>query len=588
MLVTLVTAAFAALVQAAPSQTVAAARLDVPVRRERAAPDSLRALRSAHRAQDLFEFIRRQYMPREYGVGSHRCDVHVGRWCIWNDETNDRKAPAEAPRVIEARVKLLAVLDSVGTQFPGDEWTAAQQVRYLIEQKRFADAVRIANRCTASGSAYRCQAFAGVALHDSGAVHGADSTFRLALAAMPDSVRCRWTDISLLIDDDLADHYSKADCAGRRALEAEFWSLTNPLYLRDHDFRNEFLARVARTDMMQESRTPLGSPRESAFRETALRYGYDTWFVRDDPPTGSMAEPSVAGYREGGAGYNFVPSYDVFSSPAALTSDDWDLSLHSARTIYAPAYARRFLPLEHEQIALFRRADSAIVVAAYDVSKDTLFLRDTLEAGIFTAAVSGTRIAEPRGLVKMLASPRDVLTTKGGWGPMILSLELLDDSTRTAARLRYGVTPPLDVGRVSVSDLLMFTPPGGDASPHTLAEVTPLMLHDLHVSASEPLGVFWETYGVRPEGESIAVSLTIERIKEGWARRAAERLHLATPFSPMRVQWQELPSQSEHVASRSMTIDLSKLDPGRYELRLTVSPRGEPAVVTKREIFIDR
>ena len=160
MLISLVTAAFAAFVevaQVAPSQTVAAATALVPAPRERSAPDSLRALRSARRAQNTFEFIRRQYMPHEYGVGNHHCDVQVGRWCVWNDETNDRKAPAEAPRVIEARVKLLALLDSVGAQFPGDEWVAAQQVRYLIEQKRYADAVRVANRCTASGSAYRCQ-----------------------------------------------------------------------------------------------------------------------------------------------------------------------------------------------------------------------------------------------------------------------------------------------------------------------------------------------------------------------------------------------------------------------------------------------
>ena len=586
MLIPLLTAAFAAL--AASSQTVAFAPGDVATREQRSAPDSLRALRTAKRAQDGFEFIRRQYLPHEYGVGSHHCDVQVGRWCIWNDESNDRKAPPEAPRVIEARTKLLALLDSVGTQFPGDEWIAAQQVRYLIEAKRFADAVRVADRCTANGSTYRCRTFAGIALHDSGAVYAADSAFGVAAAAMPDSVRCRFTDISLLVDDALADRYQHADCAARRDIEAEFWSLTTPLFLRDRDFRNEFFARVARTDMVQNSRTPMGSPREDAFRETAIRYGYDTWFVRGDPPIGSMDEAPVAGYREGGSGFNFVPSYDVFASPATLSAEDWDLQLHSARTIYAPAYARRFRSLERRQIALFRRGDSALVVAAYDASGDTLFQRDTLEAGLFTLAVSGTHIAQPVGVVKMLASPREVLSTTSAWSPMVVSLELLDDATRSAARLRYGVTPPLDIGRVSVSDLLMFTPPSGDAAPHTLTDVLPLMLHDLHVSAKEPLGVFWETYGVRAEGETIAVALTIERIKEGWARRAAERLHLATPFSPVHVRWQEMPNQANHIASRTMTLDLSKLDPGRYEISLTLSPRGEPAVVTKREVLIER
>lgn len=588
MLIPLLTAAFAALFQAAPSQTVAVAPGGVSTRVQQLAPDSLRALRTARRAQDNFEFIRRQYLPHEYGIGSHACDVRIGRWCIWNEGSGARKAPPEAPRIIEARARLLVLLDSVGSQFPGDEWIAAQQIRYMIEAKRFADAIRVADRCTESGSPYRCRAFAGVAFHDSGAVYAADSAFSRALAAMPDSIRCRWTDISPLIDDDLADRYDHADCALRRAIEAEFWSITTPLYLRESDFHDEFLSRVVRTVMEENSRTPLGSPKEDAFREMALRYGDDTWFSREDAPPGSMAEPVVSGHSENGDGFNFVPRYGVFTSPASLSADDWDLQLRSARTNYAPKYAQHFRPLERRQIALFRRGDSALVVAAYDASADTLFLHDTLEAGLFTLAVNGTHIGEPRGVVKVLASPREVLTATAAWSPMLVSLELLDDSTRSAARLRYGLTPPLAVGRVSISDLLMFRPPSGDATTGTLTDVLPLMLHDLHVSAKEPLGVFWETYGVRAEGENIAVALSIERIKEGWARRAAERLHLATPFSPMHVRWQEIPNQADHVASRSMTLDLSKLDPGRYEISLTLSPRGEPAVVAKREIVIER
>src|SRR5205823_2106929 len=180
-----------------------------------------------------------------------------------------------------AREKLLAVLDTVGARFPGDEWVAAQHVRYLIEAKRYGDAVRIADRCAGSGSLYLCRAFRAVALHDSGAIAAADSAFSTAL--------------------------------------------------------------------------------------TALRYGFDTWFVRDEPPAGSMSEAAVAGYREGGAGFNFVPASSVFASPIDLHADDWDLKLRSARTNYAPAYARRFRSLDRQQVAVFRRGDSALVVATYDI-----------------------------------------------------------------------------------------------------------------------------------------------------------------------------------------------------------------------------
>ena len=588
MLFYLLAVGFAALAQGAPTQVVAASRGAPPLRASSSRVDSLRALRAARRAQESFETIRRQYLSREYGIGSHHCDVHVGRWCVWNDETNDRKAPPEAPRTIEARAQLLARLDTLAARIPGDEWIAAQRVRYLIEAKRYGDAVRAAEQCTEAGSAYRCRAYAAVALHDSGTVAAADSAFTAALAAMPDSVRCRWTDISLLIDDDVADRYQRADCAARREIEATFWRLTTPLYLRDDDFRNEFLARVTRTDMARDSRTPMGSPSEPAFRETALRYGYDTWFVRDDPPAGSMAEAPIAGYREGGSGFNFVPDYRVFLSPSSLTTDDWDLTLRSARTIYAPAYARRFRSLARRQIALFRRGDSALVVAAYDVSDDTLFARAPIEAGLFTAPIDSTRIADPRGAVERPAASRGVLTATAPWHPMVVSLELLDSASRSAVRARYAVTPSAPSGRIAISDLLIFASPGSDAQLHGLDAVLPLALHDDHVSATQPVGVFWEAYGVRSEGESFDVALQIDRIKEGWRRRAAERLHLASPFSPVKVRWQEMPNGVDRVASRAMTLDLSRLDPGRYEIRLTLTAKDELAAVATREIVVTR
>jgi hypothetical protein len=587
MLIALLAAGLAALAQGASTQ-IAAARGDPPVRASSSRVDSLRALRAAHRAQESFESVRHQYLPHEYGVGSHRCDVQVGRWCVWNDDSNDRRPPPEAPRTIEARAKLLALLDSLGSRIPGDEWIAAQRVRYLIEAKRYGDAVRAAERCSDAGSMYRCRAYAGVALHDSGAVAAADSTFQAALAAMPDSVRCQWTDISLLIDDDISDRYRRANCATRREIEASFWSLTTPLYLRDHDYRNEFLARVTRTDMARNSRTPMGSPTESAFRETALRYGYDTWFVRGDPPAGSMAEAPVAGYREGGSGFNFVPDYRVFLSPDSLSIDDWELKLHSARSIYAPAYARHFQSLARRQVALFRRGDSALVVAAYDVSDDTLFARAPIEAGLFTAPIDSTHVGEARGSVEHVALPRGVLTTAAPWHPVVVSLELLDSASRGAARARYAIAPPAAPGRIGISDLLIFTPTSPDAQLYALDAVLPLALHDDHVSASRPVGVFFETYGARPEGETFDVALQIDRIKEGWRQRAAERLHLASPFSPVKVQWQESPNGENRIASRAMTLDLSRLEPGRYEIRLTLTAKDELAAVATREIVVTR
>lgn len=589
MLNLLLAVGFVTLAQGASMQVVAASRGEPPLRASSARVDSLRALRAARRAQESFETTRRMYLPREYGIGSHHCDVRVGRWCIWNDESNDRKAPPEAPRTIEARAQLLARLDTLAARIPGDEWIAAQRVRYLIEAKRYGDAVRAAEQCTDAGSVYRCRAYAAVALHDSGTVPAADSAFTAALKAMPDSIRCRWTDISLLIDDDIADRYHHADCAARREIEATFWRLTTPLYLRDNDFRNEFLARVTRTDMARDSRTPMGSPNEPAFRETALRYGYDTWFVRDDPPAGSMAEAPIAGYREGGSGFNFVPDYRAFLSPSSLTIDDWDLKLRSARTIYAPAYARRFRPLTRRQIALFKRGDSALVVAAYDVSDDTLFTRQPLETGLFAVPVTDSiSLGEVHGTTTPNAEARGVITTMAPWGPIVVSLEVLDTKTRSAARARVGLRPPAIRDRVGISDLVIFGPSSSDSLPRRLEDALSLSIHSDHVNRNDLVGLFWETYGVLAADQRFAVRISIEPIKEGFMRRAAAKLHLATPLSPTQMQWTERPSGENGIVSRSVTLNLSQLEPGRYEIVLTVRPPDGLPLVAKREITLDR
>jgi hypothetical protein len=576
------------LTQELPAPTVLAARRDIPVRAATSPVDSIRALRSAHRAQEMFELVRRQYLPREFGAGSHRCDVRIGRWCIWNDDSNDREPPPESPRIRQARQKLLVVLDTLGARFPGDEWIASQHVRYLLEAKRHADAVRAADRCTANGSSYLCQALAGLAYHDSGAVAAADSAFSAALSAMPDSVRCRWTDISLLVDDALADRYARADCGARTRIAAAFWNLTTPLYLRDHDWRNEFLARVARAEMEKDSRTPSGSPSEDAYRETAIRYGFDTWFVRDDPPAGSMQEPAIAGYRGGGSGFNFVPDAAVFASPESLRVDDWALRLRSARTNYAPAYARHFRSLDRQQVARFRRGDSALVVATYDVADDTLLARHPLEAGLFAAPIDSLSVGDAHGTIRLDVPARGALTAMAPSTPVIVSLELLDAATRSAARARYALRPLTGAGRIMISDLLLFSPASADSLPRQLENAVALALHGDRVVGRSTVGLFWETYGVRAEGETFAVTITIERIREGWMRRTAERLHLATPFSPMTVRWKEVPDRANGIAAQSVSLDLSRLAAGRYEISLTVSPADGVPVTTKREVAVGR
>ena len=549
--------------------------------------DSARILRAARRAQETFETVRRRHLPREFGGGTHHCDVVVGRWCVWNDETNDRIPPPESARIRDARLHLLDILDSLGGLRPGDEWIASQQVRYLIEAKRHADAIRVADRCVAMAAAsYLCRALGALALHDSGAVRDADSAFTRALAAMPTDARCRWTDLSLLLEPELERRYAKLDCAARDTIANAYWRLGAPLFLLERDWRNELLARFTRAELAKTARAPMGTPTDEAYRETALRYGFDTWYVVEEPLAGSLREPTIAGYRAQGPGYNFVPAPRAFAAPADLRADDWALRLRTARAMYAPTYARHFRALDKHQVTIFRRADSALIVAAYDVRGDTLLSRNPLAAGVFTAPVDGAVIGPPAGIADSTAAATGVYTVRAPWQPMIVSLELFDRQTKSAARARYGIRPRGAGGRIQLSDLLLFAP--RDSTPRRLADAVPLALATDRVSAGRPLGLFWETYGVRPEGEVFDISLTIERVGEGWMRRAAQRLKLATRTTPLRMQWQEVPDRADNAAARAVAMDVSHLASGRYRIRLTVAPRGEPAVITTREVTLER
>jgi hypothetical protein len=134
--------------------------------------------------------------------------------------------------------------------------------------------------------------------------------------------------------------------------------------------------------------------------------------------------------------------------------------------------------------------------------------------------------------------------------------------------------------------VLLYAP--RDSTPGQLEDALPLALPTEVVRADRPLGLFWETYGVRPSGEVFGVALTVERIGVGWLRRAAETIRLTARGAPLSVQWQEVPSRGTGIASRGVAVDLSRLQPGHYRIRVSVTPRGESPVVSTREIEVVR
>jgi hypothetical protein len=581
----IVAASMPALAQSVPQSEAAGS--PAPSRRSPLAVtsrDSTRALRLAHRAQSDFESLRRRLLPFATLSGARGCDAVVGRYCYLQQVGTD--APQEAPEVVAARARLLVVLDTLGTMIPGDRWILGQKVRYLIEagQAQAADSLGVA--CAGQGMVPEttswCLALVGYTAQQYGKYQRADAAFSSALEAMSESQRRNWEDLAVLIGGGGTGPYRRTDGAPRDSMAAAFWRLVQPLYLTSvNDLRTEFFARITRMYIEQDSRTTMSDWWGADDRQALLRYGVALWYTQGPVRRGSMAPPEIAGIRRQPS-FNFFPDGHVFSSPDQLSPEDWAFWNVESGPTYAPIWAGSFQPLTEHQVALFRRGDSAFIVAAFDVNDDVAFGK-ARRAGAFAAVIDRGGVLQPFGTTIEKAGLSVVSTLVAPWRPMVISLEVLDSANRAAGRMRFAPKLPMPGTRLGLSDLLLYVPQA--SAPKSLSEAVPLALHSMRAPRNRQIGVFWETYGVRPEGETLDYTLVVEPV-EGLFHRALVKLHVMDPERGLNLQWREAASISHEIASRGLTVDLSRLKPGHYRVRLMLTSGTDLPIVAERSIEI--
>ena len=587
MLVTLSALVFAATTPLPQGSGPSQAATPTPIRRSPLAitsRDSSRAVRLAHRVQGDFEQLRRRLLPRTPLVAAGGCDAVVGRYCYVQQVLPD--APDEAPEVVAARVQLLATLDSLNAIIPSDRWILGQKVRYFIEAGRPQAADSIGVTC-AGGATDRetkswCLALIGYTAQQFGNYGRADAAFTLALSEMSQSERTKWEDLALLLGRS-AGPYRRVDGEPRDSMTAAFWRLVQPLYMTNvNDLRTEFLARITRMHIERDSRTAMSDYWRADDRETLLRYGVALWYTQGEVRRGSIAPPEIAGIRRVPT-FNFFPDARVFASPDRLTPADWELENVESRPTYAPIWASSFQPIVDHQVALFRRGDSAFIVAAFAVNDDA-GLSETRRAGAFAAVIDRGGVLPPIGTTIEKAGLSVVSTLLAPWRPMIISLEVLDAAHRAAGRMRFAPKLPSSGARLSLSDLLLYAPK--DSAPRSLTEVVPLAMHAARVPTNRQIGIFWEAYGARPQGETFDYALEVEPVDQGVLHHALVKLHLKDPTRGLSLQWSEVPSIDGAIAPRGMTVDLARLKPGQYRVRLLLTSGTDLPIVAERSIEI--
>lgn len=530
--------------------------------------DSVAARRSAERAQARFEGIRRMNLPIRHTGGRAECDARIGRFCHWNSSDDTIVAP-DSRTVVRARAALLASLEDAARRSPRDGWITGQRVRYLLETGDDSTAVMVAQGCRAT--AWWCDALRGLALHEGAAGEAADSAFARALRAMPDSERCRWSDVTPLLEQEHRRRFGRMRCGGSERVTTHLWWLSDPfLSVPGNDRQTEHYSRHTMARILAPARIVYNLRWSNDLREMIVRYGWARYWTRGpassiDPYSGAISGHEATPY------YHFVPQS---LSPDSLDVVEYDLDLRRSAERYSPKVANRVVRIA-PQVALFRRADSAEVVVAFDESRRQHFDSAAVRSALVLAS-SGTE-----STVLLLDGARGTFNGRVAQGSHLVSLEIVNPETRRAAWFRTGVRVPPREG-VQVSDILLFEP--GEAEVRGLEDAIPMALPGSRGSRGKT-GLYWEIYGLAAADSALPVSLTLTPVGQSTWRRIGESIGLAPRTSPLHIAWRDTPSLGG-VSSRSMVLDMSLVPRGRYVIRVEVSPTGRPAGTSSRVIEI--
>jgi hypothetical protein len=532
--------------------------------------DSVEARRSAMRAQATFEQIRRQNLPVRWVEAPRSCDAYIGRFCQWN--SGDDTVAAKEPRVIRrARASLLKSLDGAAARSPRDGWITGQRVRYLLEARDDSGAVAVARSCT--GTQWWCEALRGLTLHETGTSAGADSAFGLALSAMPTEERCRWTDMTPILDAAQKKRYGRVGCGRNDEIAARLWWLADPfLSIPGNDRQAEHFSRHTMARILAPARNAYNITWANDMRDMIVRYGWARYWTKGPGTTLEGTGGSISGH-EATPNYHFIPASAALDSMHAIA---FDLDQQRSPERYAPVIANRLADIA-PQVALFRRGDSVQVVAAFDVSRVVPFDSARVTSSLVLAA------DEQSPSILTGQTPKGTFSETIDGRPHLMSLEVVSFDKRHAAWKRSGVwLPPASRGDIELSDVLLFEPAGTEVTD--LSQALPGALPGYSLKRGK-VGVYWELYGLARADSALPVSLTLTPVGRSTIRRIGESIGLAPRSSALNISWRDTPGAGV-ISTRSVVLDLSLIPRGKYQLRVEARPAGRPPASASRTIEI--
>jgi hypothetical protein len=525
----------------------------------------------------------RQVLPDSGGPLANA--ARRGQWSTWltgadTPLTRDARLeydadlhPDSMTALRDARRALLQALEQLAQASQAarrDPWLAGQLVGLWLDAGDADAALRAASSCGAER--WWCALLRAHVHHQQTDHTMADSLQVAALSLLPDSVRCRWTDLGALIPPEHRPRYHAHPCGPvRDSVNARLWLLSQPLYTQPWNGRRvEHYSRAVLVELR-------GAGDDEERRELLLRYGWP-----------SMRTSAHDWYSPGRV--QLVPGWSAIEDPWAHDAVGATWLPGHAGPDHEPAAAWTHehavhdpgpLATIHPQVAAFRRGSDMLIVAAASLPPEVLWPRPRDSITVWVSVVSESAAGRPVALQQPPSSVHIIRAVLPDT-PVILGVEWPPavQGNRTTLRARMAVrAPPAPAsGALSLSAPVLIRATSG-APPTTLEELLPLMLPGTTGRAGSVL-LYWEGYAPRLDAaQRFDITVTPDPAAPGDRTEPQKAALALRDLAPRPID-----AGASGVNAWIAALDLTTLPPGQW--RIDIMARGHSSPVASRRLTI--
>jgi len=507
------------------------------------------------------------------------CDGGAGALCHGGDPD---RGPCRAGASCHPTTEfLLEVLTEAAVEHPSSGFVVGQAIYALTKFRHTTRALVLADQCQAEE--WFCDALHGYVIHAQGRLSEAEPFFRRAMAAAPIPEMCAYGDALWLLGEwsqqfggieslpEAREKTTDLPCLDRlEASDTLFW-WADPLYAVEGNERwVEHIARALSLRFYEEiERVRSGIPIPQRYVDydwaSRIRRGvWDSYQNTDGRGFSSWTSEEIARYR-------FIPDVE----PGDFSKPTWKLEANLLEEGFTPSYGPFFdIPV---QVARFRIGDALMIAVAGALSDTPLEKASNASAHFFLTDGPGSL---PLQLTGNAFRATSIFLGQAPSRDYVMSLEVL--SSEGIGWHREAVSSLVPLGP-ELSDLLLFRP-SPQAEPDSLLAAVALMLGSNTIHRSGGLGVYWETYGA-PQETTLELELALRRDSGGVLNRITRFL----PGGPQEgygpVRWTEETTADTH--SGTVSLNLSNLEPGEYDLVLKVRWSGQPVMERRRKVRVE-